>query len=138
MSLKENIIIDSTVERAILLGTQQASKAERETKAIAICLTESQEGKIEELCNVFGLSVRSMLNSAVKYVLFYREKQGLDISKLKEYPQNLGSRSFKLDLNAETFVELRKAGAIEPKEIAEYAITGITLLYEQNINIKPI
>lgn len=104
--------------------------------SLKVYLSESQEKKVEEYCKVFGVSVRTMLNSCINYIIFLSEKQGVEVKDLQYYPKSLGSSIHELILNAETLNKLNKLGVKEVEEASKYAVAGIEVLYQKNLNIR--
>lgn len=104
--------------------------------SLKVYLSESQEKKVEEYCKVFGVSVRTMLNSCINYIIFLSEKQGVAVKDLQYYPKSLGSKIHELILNAETLNKLNKLGVKEAEDASKYAVAGIEVLYQKNLNIK--
>jgi hypothetical protein len=126
---------NSAIDHIISIGINE-SKSDLDQSTISVYFSEVQEKKIEEYCRVFGLSVRTMLNSCVQYTIFFAEKNKSNVSDLKYFPKRLGSRCHKLTLNAETLAKIKDNNVSELDEITKYVIVGINLLYEKNINIK--
>ncbi|MGC9526803.1 MAG: hypothetical protein ACP5D7_14820 [Limnospira sp.] len=106
--------------------------------SLTVYLSESQQRKVEEYCKVFGVSVRTMLNSCIQYIIFLSEQKGVEVKDLQYYPKRLGSIDYDLMLNAETLSKLKKSGVEELGEACKYAIAGIKVLYEKNLKIKKI
>ncbi|MFQ3618135.1 MAG: hypothetical protein SNJ50_15685 [Cyanobacteriota bacterium] len=104
--------------------------------SLKIYLSESQERKVEEYCRVFGVSVRTMLNSCIQYVIFLSEKKGVEVKDLRYYPKRLGSSCHDLLLNAETLSKLKNSGVNKVEEAGKYAVAGIKVLHEKNLNIR--
>jgi hypothetical protein len=104
--------------------------------SLKVYLSESQEKKVEEYCKVFGVSVRTILNSCINYIIFLSEKQGVAVKDLQYYPKSLGSKIHELILNAETLNKLNKLGVKEAEDASKYAVAGIEVLYQKNLNIK--
>lgn len=103
---------------------------------LKIYLSESQEKKVEEYCKVFGVSVRTMLNSCIHYIIFLSEKKGIEVKDLQYYPKRLGSHCHELILNTETLTKLKHSGLTELSEASKYAVAGINVLYDKNLNIR--
>ena len=126
---------NSAIEHLISLGLNETN-ADVNQSVVLVYLSELQEKKVEEYCQVFGLSVRTMLNSCIQYTIFFAEKSKLKVSDIKHFPKKLGNRSYKLTLNAETLAKIKNIDGSEVNEITKYVVAGINLLYEKNINIK--
>ena len=99
-------------------------------------LSEIQEKKVEEYCNVFGVSVRTMLNSCIQYIIFLTHEKGVEAKNLLYYPKRLGSHCHEVILNAETLSKLKNSGLTQMEEASKYAVAGINILYDKNLNIR--
>ncbi|MCD8488240.1 MAG: hypothetical protein LRZ84_16250 [Desertifilum sp.] len=103
---------------------------------LKVYLSDSQEKKVEEYCKVFGVSVRTMLNSCINYIIFLADKKGIEVKDLQYYPKRLGTNCHDLILNTETVTKLRNSGVNELEEAGKYAIAGIKVLYEKNLDVR--
>lgn len=126
---------DGAVDYLISSGLNNRGSRESGT-SLKIYLSESQEKKVEEYCKVFGVSVRTLLNSCIQYVIFLSERKGVEAKDLQYYPKRLGSNCHDLLLNAETLSKLKNLGVNEVEEAGKYAVAGIKVLYEKNLNIR--
>jgi hypothetical protein len=104
--------------------------------SVKVYLSEDQKQKVEQCCDVFGVSVRTMLNSCIQYIIFFSKEKGVDAKDLQYYPKRLGSIGYDLLLNAETLSKLKDSGVQEVEEDAKYAVAGIKVLYEKNLNVR--
>lgn len=104
--------------------------------SLKIYLSESQEQKVEEYCKVLGISVRTMLNSSIQYIIFLSKQKGVEAKELKDYPKRLGSICHNLMLNTETITKLKESGVEEIEEASKYAVAGIKVLYGNNFSVK--
>ncbi len=104
--------------------------------SVKVYLSEDQKQKVEQYCDVFGVSVRTMLNSCIQYIIFFSKEKGVEAKDLQYYPKRLGSIGYDLLLNAETLSKLKDSGVQEVEEAAKYAVAGIKVLYEKNLNLR--
>ena len=128
---KENAAIEYLVSSGL---DRRDSKLDN--SSLEIYLSESQEQKVEKYCNVFGISVRTMLNSCIQYVLYMSKQKGVEVKELQSYPKQLGSSCYNLLLNAETLTKLKESGVEEIEEVSKYAVAGIKVLYDKNLNVR--
>ena len=128
-------IEEGAVEYLISAGLNKRD-SDISQSSLKVYLSESQERKVEEYCQVFGVSVRTMLNSCIQYIIFFSEQKGVDAKDLQYYPKRLGSIGYDLIVNAETLSKLTESGVQEVEEIAKYAVAGIKVLYEKNLNVR--
>ncbi len=122
---------DALLEREISEVVQQVNKAPKVENTIRV--TEEQEEIVKKICAALGLSLRTILNSAIKYALFYAKAKGVPLYELEEYPKSLGVRPLKLMVTAETSAKLKEFDMTE--KLNECAVTGIQLLYKGLIKI---
>ena len=68
---------NAVIDRALNAGLAQAAASGRDAEA-EVLLAPAEEKKVTELCDVFGLSARSVLNAALRYEMFsvFRVKPG--------------------------------------------------------------
>jgi hypothetical protein len=125
----------NAVDYLISSGLSQHTN-ESEKTSLKIYLSEAQEKMVEEYCNTFGISVRTMLNSCIQYIVFLSQKQGVKVKDLKYYPKRLGSHCHELLLNSDTLTKLNNSEMTEFDEAVNYAVAGIKVLYEKNLKIK--
>ncbi|MEB3339005.1 MAG: hypothetical protein VKJ46_16155 [Leptolyngbyaceae bacterium] len=83
---------------------------------------------LKQLTATLALSVKVIVEAAINYLHFYVRDRGISVHQLANYPQTLGSHSFKLILGAETSHKLEELGMA--KQPNECAVLGIQLLYE--------
>jgi hypothetical protein len=126
-----NLPKDALMEREIFEVIQQANEAPRVENIIRV--TEEQEEIVKKLCVALGLSLKTIVNSAIKYALFYAKAKGVPLYELEEYPKSLGVRPLKVMVTAETSEKLKESGMTE--KLIECAVTGIQLLYKGLIKI---
>lgn len=125
---------DNLTERAISEGVQQTTEVGK-AEEFTIKVTESQQKMVEELYSVLGLALRLVVNSAIKYAVFYAKNKGVPLEKLQGYPNSLGTHSLRVALTAETRAKLEDGGMTE--RISECVVVGIQLLHERLIgNVK--
>jgi hypothetical protein len=129
--VKEPTAVDYMVSTGLQSVDQNIEKS-----SILVYLTDAQERKVEEYCNVFGVSVRTMLNSSIQYVIFFSQKKEVKVEDLSYYPKRLGSKPYELILNVDTLKKLKKTGLGHLEEASKYAVAGIKILYEKNLNIR--
>ncbi len=98
---------------------------------VSLHFTDSEAMMLKKLTASLALSVKVVVESAISYVYFYAKDRDLNVDQFPEYPQSLGSRTFKLALAAETAHKLDELGMAH--KLSECAITGIRLLYHQLI-----
>ncbi|MCU0567869.1 MAG: hypothetical protein MUF49_14865 [Oculatellaceae cyanobacterium Prado106] len=123
----------TALDYLISIGLQNSDNNLEKT-SIFVYLSEAQEKKVEEYCSVFGVSVRTMLNSCIQYVIFFSQAQGVSVEDLSYYPKRLGSRAYELSLNIDTLKKMKSAGLTELDEASKYAVAGIKVLYERTLN----
>lgn len=128
-----NQVNNGVVERALRIGKQQFNEDERQDKSV-IKLTEAQEEKLDQLSEVTGLSLESIVNLAIKYALYYVKIQRVDLTELKDYPKQLGSNIIKVSITGKTTTRLQEAKLDE--NISECVVVGIKLLYRKLIIVK--
>ena len=104
---EKQAIENTSVDYLISSGLDKRDSGLNES-SLKVYLSESQEKKVEEYCKIFGVSVRTMLNSCINYIIFLSEKKGVEVKDLQYYPESLGSSIHKLILNAETLNKLNK------------------------------
>jgi hypothetical protein len=120
----------NAVDKALAKGAQLAREEER--TEIDLPLTADQEDKLDQLCDVLGLSVRAVLNTAVKYTLFYAEMKHLELSSLQRLRQDYPDpRVIRFEPSIETDQKLRESNMAS--YIRECALAGVTLLHERLI-----
>ena len=132
---EKQAIENTSVDYLISSGLDKRDSGLNES-SLKVYLSESQEKKVEEYCKIFGVSVRTMLNSCINYIIFLSEKKGVEVKDLQYYPESLGSSIHKLILNAETLNKLNKLVVKEVEESSKYAVAGIEVLYDKNLNIS--
>jgi hypothetical protein len=132
---KNQTIENGAVEYLISSGFDKRDSGLNEL-TLKVYLSESEEKKVEEYCRVFGVSVRTMLNSCIHYIIFLSERKGIAVKDLQYYPKRLGSNCHELILNAETLNKLKRSGVEEMGEVGKYAVAGIKVLYEKNLYIR--
>ncbi|RUS99322.1 hypothetical protein DSM106972_077640 [Dulcicalothrix desertica PCC 7102] len=128
-----NQVKNGVVERALLIGQQQFNEDEWQDKSV-IKLTEAQEEKLEQLSDVTGLSLETIVNLAIKYSLYYVKIQQVNFTELKDYPKRLGSNIMKVSITGKTTTRLQEANL--DKKISECVVVGIKLLYKKLIIVK--
>jgi hypothetical protein len=120
---------DALRDIAIEEGTQIVNL--NSTEEVVLKFTDREKTMLKKLTSSLALSVRVIIESAISYVYFYTQNQGLRVETLPEYPKVLGSHDFKLALAAETVYKLEELGMTQ--HLNECAIAGIHLLYNQLI-----
>jgi hypothetical protein len=130
--LKKNGTGNPVIDRALALGLKQSQEGEREFE-VELRLTAAQRNLVLELCNLFGLSARSLLNAALRYALFYAEARAVDLAALPEYPRRLTGNPAKYALTAETLGKAREADVLDRLPAA--TLTGIKLLQDRVLKI---
>jgi hypothetical protein len=98
--------------------------------------TPSEQKMINELAEALGISIKTLLESAISYIYFYREDKSI-LHKIEAYSQKTEespNRSIELRLSLEPEDKLQQLG-MEGK-IKECAIIGLGLLYEGLIKDK--
>ena len=126
--------VDNLTEQAIAEGVQQAHEVGK-AEEFPLKVTESQLKMVEELYSVLGLALRVVINSAIKYAVFYAKNKGVPLEKIQGYPNSLGTHSLKVALTAEARAKLEDVGMTE--RISECVVVGIQLLHDRLIgNVK--
>ena len=64
----------AVIDRALNAGLALAAASGRDAD-VEVLLTPAHEKMVTELCDVLGLSARSVLNAAVRYALHYARSQ---------------------------------------------------------------
>lgn len=123
--------INGVTERALSIGLQQSPTEVINQDEYILKITPEQKEQAENLCDFLGVSWESTLNIAIKYALAYAKKQELDISKLREFPKQIGSEPVKVILDTKALIRLEEAGMKE--KVNECLITGINILYDKLI-----
>jgi hypothetical protein len=121
---------NGVIDRAIEIGLAEAAKSDGEAEA-ELRLTNAQEQLVLELCNVFGLSVRSALNAAVRYALYCAQLRGVPPTQLREFPKRLEGREVTFLLTHETQAKLEEAAMVD--QLPGCAIAGIKLLHGKTL-----
>lgn len=123
---------DFMIEEAIKQGKQQAAET-KPLSEVTFRFSETQEKMLTELTTALGLSAKTTVQSAIKFVQFYAERKKVpDLKKLKDYPVKLeGEPRLKFNLTAETSSKLEDLGMAEYPN--ECAVLGIQLLYNSLI-----
>jgi hypothetical protein len=122
------------IDRALNVGLAKAAAEGRDFTA-EVKLDETQEKMVLELSNLLGLSVRSVLNAAVRFTLHYARARKVLPVKLKEYPKRLLGRVSSFELTAETLGHVRQA-EIE-NTLPQCVVAGVKLLHGRVVKIKP-
>jgi hypothetical protein len=121
---------EAIVERSIATGVKRAREAGAEA-LVTVKLTPAQSGRLEELCQVLGLSARSLLNMAVKYGLFEASDREALSRWQRQQRETRGAQGIQFAPTAETSFKLEASGGSD--QIAAYAVAGVELLYERLI-----
>jgi|GEM_PF-2590409 len=122
-------IQDALGDIAVQEGTQQVSSNDAEE--VSLKFTDFEEKMLKKLTSSLALSVKVVVESAISYVYFYTKNRELKVDQLPEYPQTLGSSTFKLALAAETTHKLNELEMTQ--KLSECAVTGIRLLHNKLI-----
>jgi hypothetical protein len=123
----------AVIDRALNAGLALAAASARDADA-EVLLTPAQEKMVTELCDVLGLSARSVLNAAVRYALYYARVQRVEPHRLKEFPKRSEGRVVSFALTAETLARLREANLVE--QLPGCAVAGVKLLHERTLKFK--
>lgn len=119
---------DAIIERALKTGLQQVEDPNDDE--LVLKFTDSQENKLQKLCDVLGSSKESILNQVIRYAIFYVKQAGTEkIKNCNSYSHTLGHQSIPVYLTAKTHRRLQDAGA--SGNVNEYAVLGIELCYEK-------
>jgi hypothetical protein len=129
---------DFQLELSIEEAIRQAEEDEEATRKSKTTLefTPSEQKMINELAEALGISIKTLLESAISYIYFYREDKSI-LHKIEAYSQKTEespNRSIELRLSLEPEDKLQQLG-MEGK-IKECAIIGLGLLYEGLIKDK--
>lgn len=131
----QSFLNSSAVDYLVSSGLKKRD-SDVDKSLLKIYLSDIQEKKVEEYCNVFGVSVRTMLNSCIQYIIFLTHEKGVEAKDLLYYPKRLGSHCHEVILNAETLNKLKNSGLTQMEEASKYAVAGINILYDKNLNIR--
>ncbi len=123
---------NAVVERALLIGRQIQEQDDK----IVVKLTESQEQKLNQLIEVTGLSLETILNLAIKYALYYTKIQQVDLAEVKDYPKKLGANLIEVSITGKTTARLQEANLYE--QVDECAVVGIKLLHRKLVPVQSI
>ncbi|BBD68214.1 hypothetical protein NIES4072_44740 [Nostoc commune NIES-4072] len=125
---------NAVIERALSLGIQKSHKGVEDE--FTLKLSESQESKIEEICDFLGCSLGSFLNLAINCAISSAKIKGVSVNELEGYPKELGTLSIQVELTTKTNIKLQDAGMKE--KVTECAVLGIEIFHKYFIynNIK--
>lgn len=124
-------LTNGVTQRALSLGLQQSPAGVINEDEYILKMTPEQKKQAENLCEFLGVSWGATLNIAIKSALAYVKKQELDISKLREFPNQIGSEPVKVILDTKALIRLEEAGMNE--KVNECLITGIHILHDKLI-----
>ncbi|MCI0459087.1 MAG: hypothetical protein L0Z62_19190 [Gemmataceae bacterium] len=130
---RTNGMQNATTDRALSVGQAQAA-VEAPEAAVELRLSPKQQKRVTALCNVLGLSVRSVLNAAVRYAVYYAHARGLAPAQLKEYPKRLDGQRVSFALTAETAAQVRAADLLD--QVPQCAVAGIQLLHARTLELQ--
>ena len=122
----------TAVAQAVEAGLQQASGPELDFE-VRLLLNKAQRNMVLELCNVLGLSARSVLNAALRYALYRAERSEKQVPELAEFPRRLSGEEVRFELTAETFAKAREA---DLRDVARGTVTGIKLLHASVLEVS--
>ena len=126
---RKNGAQSAVIDRAIKVGLQQAAASGSEAE-VKVVLTNAQAKRVTELCNLLGLSARSVLNAALRYTLHLARLRRVPPSQLKEVPKKrLSGQEVTFTLTADTVSKLREADAFDL--VPACTAAGIGLLHER-------
>jgi len=124
---QKNKYVEQIVEQAI----ENSDKSE-EIYGIVINLTKEQIEQVEHISSALGIAFGVILNSAVKYAIYYANRLEIPVNQLDTYPQKLGTDTLKEKITAQTRFKLEKAGM--QSYLSECIVAGVQLLYGNLIN----
>ncbi|MCK5718879.1 MAG: hypothetical protein KAH84_02895 [Thiomargarita sp.] len=127
IKLEENGHIKQLVEQAV----ENSNKPDINCGNV-VHLTKEQIEQIEQVSSALGIAFGVMLNSAVKYAIYYATSNRLSVKELDTYPKTLGTDSIKEKITAQTQFKLEKIGMQD--YLSECVVTGVKLLYGKLIN----
>ncbi len=104
---KKTKVTNAIVDRALRVGMLQAAQSGEED-TVVLQLPASQVRSVVELCQLLGLSARSVLNAAIRYALHLAAVRGVPATKLREFPKQMAGRSETFALTAETLMKARR------------------------------
>lgn len=121
------------VERALRLGLESVDEAP--TSHVEVPLSAKQEDKLDQLCDVLGLSVRAVLNAAVQYLLFHASIVGTKPADLYLSSSEQGMvKRMRFEPNIEIDQRLRDVNLQE--HTSKCAVAGLELLHAKLIPEK--
>jgi hypothetical protein len=122
----------TVIAQALEAGLQQASRTDLDFE-VRLLLNKAQRNMVLELCNVLGLSARSLLNAALRYALHRAERSEKQVTEFAEFPRRLSGEEVLFELTAETFAKAREA---DLHDVARGTVTGIKLLHASVLEIN--
>ncbi len=130
---KKNQATNAIVDRALQVGLLQAEQPGEED-AVVLQLPASQERSVVELCQLLGLSARSVLNAALRYALHQAAVRGVSATELREFPKQMTGRLERFALTAETLVKARQADMLD--HLPGCTLAGLKLLHGKLLKTK--
>lgn len=129
-------LTNGVTERALSIGLQQSPTEVINEDEYVLQMTPEQKKQAESLCEFLGVSFGAMLNIAIKSAFSYAKNREIDISKLDEFPKQIGLEPVKVILDTKALIKLEEAGMKE--KVSECLITGIQMLYDKLIKTTSI
>ncbi len=129
-------LTNGVTERALSIGLQQSPTEVINEDEYVLKMTPEQKKQAESLCDFLGVSFGAMLNIAIKSAFSYAKNRELDISKLDEFPKQIGLEPVKVILDTKALIKLEEADMKE--KVSECLITGIQMLYDKLIKTTSI
>lgn len=133
MNGKKNKGTNAIIDRALRVGLRQAAQPEKED-TVVLHLTAAQEQMVVELCQLLGLSARSVLNAALRYALQQAAVRGVPATRLREFPKQVAGRSETFALTADTLAKACQADMLN--HLPECTLAGLTLLHGKLLKVK--
>ncbi len=130
---RKNGAADGVIDRALNVGFAQAAKGGGEVE-VELRLDAGQERMVLELCSVFGLSVRTLLNAALRYALYLAEARGAHPTRLREFPKRQVGQVVKFVVAPEALTKLREGGLLD--NLAGCAVAGVKLLHAKTLKTR--
>jgi hypothetical protein len=95
---------------------------------VQVLLGKADGKKVNELCDLLGLSAKAVLNAAIHWTLYVAKRQRVDPKKLKVFPKRLTGERVDFDLSLETAALARHQRVTA--ELPACTVAGIKLLHK--------